>query len=463
MIPEHWRSIQLEHVGTWGSGGTPRRGVDGYYGGPIPWLKIGDLTDGPTGESEEKITERAIAESSAKLIPAGAVLVAMYGSIGKLGIATAPLTTNQAIAFCVPNTRQIGSLYLFYWLMSQRTALFRMGKGGTQLNISQTVLRGLSMPLAPLPDQHRIVAAIETHFSRLDAAVASLTRAKANVKRARASVLKAAVEGRLVPTEAALARAEGRPYEPASVLLDRILAERKAAWAASGARGKYQEPVKPETEGLPGLPEGWCRATLEQIGDGARPFAYGVLVPGPDVPDGVPFVRVGDIGEGQVADRPEKSIARAVADKFKRTYLQGGELLLSIVGTIGRVGIASERLKGANVARAVGVLPLGDSVSSQFVVHAIRSPATKHRLAGAAHEVARKTLNMEDVRAASVPLPPLPEQHRIVAEVDRRLSVLDALDTTLDANLARCARLRQAILKRAFEGRLVPAEPANAR
>lgn len=353
--------------------------------------------------------------------------------------------------------------FIMYWLNSPtgRRNAEQHSHGVGRLRINMAAIRELPVPVPPRDVQDQIVATIETHFSRLDATVASLTRAKANVKRARASVLKAAVEGRLVPTEAALARAEGRDYEPASVLLEQILAERKAAWAASGARGKYKEPVKPETEGLPELPVGWVWATLEQLGEGARPFAYGVLVPGPDVPDGVPFVRVGDIGEGSVADRPEKSIARTVADKFKRTYLQGGELLLSIVGTIGRVGVASAHLKGANVARAVGVLPLVERISSQFVVFAIRSHATQHRLVGAAHEVARKTLNMEDVRATVVPVPPLAEQYRIVAEVDRRFSVLDALNATLDANLARCARLRQSVLKRAFEGRLVPADTAE--
>jgi type I restriction enzyme S subunit len=125
-----------------------------------------------------------------------------------------------------------------------------------------------------LEDQRKIVAAIEAHFSRIDAAEQGLKRVQAKLKHARASVLKAAVEGRLAPTEAALARAEGRRYEPASALLARVLTERRARWAERGERGQYKEPVAPEPEGLPELPEGWVWASLDglaYVGTGATP------------------------------------------------------------------------------------------------------------------------------------------------------------------------------------------------
>ena len=101
----------------------------------------------------------------------------------------------------------------------------------------------MPFPLAPLPEQHRIVAEIETQFTRLEAGVAALKRAQANLRRYKAAVLKAACEGRLVPTEAELARAEGRDYEPADVLLQRILAERRAKWEAENPGKRYKEPA----------------------------------------------------------------------------------------------------------------------------------------------------------------------------------------------------------------------------
>ena len=110
------------------------------------------------------------------------------------------------------------------------------------------------------------MAEIEKQLTRLDASVAALKRAQANLKRYRASVLKAACEGRLVPTEAELAQTEGRDYEPADRLLARILSERRTRWESQEKRGrKYKEPVAPDTSNLPELPEGMGVGITEQI------------------------------------------------------------------------------------------------------------------------------------------------------------------------------------------------------
>ena len=138
--------------------------------------------------------------------------------------------------------------------------------GTTRPKLTQAALNQIAMPLPPLPEQHRIVAEIEKQFTRLDASVAALKRAQANLKRYRASLLKAACEGRLVPTEAELARSEDRDYEPADRLLERILAERRAHWESQPKRrGKYKEPAPPDTSDLPELPEGWVWATVEHL------------------------------------------------------------------------------------------------------------------------------------------------------------------------------------------------------
>ena len=122
-------------------------------------------------------------------------------------------------------------------------------------------------PLPPLAEQRRIVAEIEKQFTRIDASVDALKRAQANLKRYRASVLKDACEGRLVPTEAELARAEGRDYEHADELLERILAERRARWESQAKRGrKYKELVAPDTSDLPELPEGWAWGNIGSTG-----------------------------------------------------------------------------------------------------------------------------------------------------------------------------------------------------
>ncbi len=360
--------------------------------------------------------------------------------------------------------------FLAYWLrhLASSEILARHFSGTTIQHLPGVRLAALDVPHPPVREQERVVAAIETQFSRLDAAVASLTRAKANVKRARASVLKAAVEGRLVPTEAALARAEGRDYEPASVLLERIIAERKAAWTASGARGKYKEPVKPETDGLPTLPAGWCWGTPGQLGSGVPydlaigPFGSNLKVP--DYRDaGTPLVFVRNVRAECFSGLNDKFIDHEKAEELGAHRVRAGDIVITKMGEPpGDAALYPIGGPDGIVTADVIKWTTAESLSAWFFVYATRASVVRSQVVAVTQGVAQKKISLERFLRVAYPLPPRAEQHRIVAEVDRRLSVLDAVNATLDANLARCARLRQSILKRAFEGRLVPAKATAA-
>mgnify|MGYP000507706464 CR=1 FL=1 len=170
QIPENWCWTFLSNVADWGSGGTPSRKNPDYYGGYIPWIKTGELEDGYIFDSEEKITEDAVAHSSAKLFPIDSVLIAMYGAtIGKTAILGIPATTNQACA-CARCRDVLNNKYLFYYLRSQKDTFIAKGKGGAQPNISQDIIRNHMIPLPPLVEQRRIVEQIESLFSKLDEA-----------------------------------------------------------------------------------------------------------------------------------------------------------------------------------------------------------------------------------------------------------------------------------------------------
>ena len=150
------------------------------------------------------------------------------------------------------------SQYLFYYCLTDNllSALAELQRGTSYPAVRDGDVRSTANPSPPLPEQRRIVAEIEQQFTRLDAGVAALKRVQANLKRYRASVLKAACEGRLAPQDPA--------DEPADRLLARILAERRAKWEAEHPGKKYVEPAAPVTDGLPGLPVGWCWATVDQ-------------------------------------------------------------------------------------------------------------------------------------------------------------------------------------------------------
>jgi type I restriction enzyme S subunit len=194
--------------------------------------------------------------------------------------------------------------------------------------------------------------------------------------------------------------------------------------------------------------------TLSELTDPERTSAYGVLQPGDHVPGGVPLVRVGDLTEGTVAG-DLKRIHPTVSAQYNRTVLRGGELLVSVVGTIGRTAVAPSHLAGANVARAVAVFPVNAELcSAAWLSIVLSAEPHRSRLRGSAHEVARQTLNLGDLRSFVVPVPPLLEQRRVEVDVATRRGVLTACKETARRTSGRLETVRRAILRDAFAGRL---------
>ena len=515
-LPEGWVWTTIGEVADTTSGGTPSRKHSEYYtDGTIPWVKSGELEDNTIFQVEERITEEALQKSSAKIFPANTPLVALYGAtVGRTGILGIDAATNQAVCAIFAWENAFTSKYISYWLRFQRPNLIELSSGGAQPNISQRIVRAFSFPLAPLPEQRRIVDAIETQFTRLDAAVAALERIQAALERYRASVLKAACEGRLVPTEATLTHAEGRDYEPAGALLTRILAERRAHWeverwqyeierakkkAAQAERKaaglpyhirdlepedwqnipeaeyadylpkndrwkhKYEEPELPDVEGLPELPEGWAIASMDQLST--------LITSGPrhwseyyDKGDGVFLmaqnVRPGelDLSYRQFVDPPQNDSSR------ERSQVDKGDLLVTIVGAnTGDVCQVPRELPNHFVCQSVALMRPVDIALSDFLTLYLVSPENGQRqYRRYIYGAGRPHLKFDELRMTAIVLPPLPEQRRIVAEVERRLSLVEALETAVATNLRRAERLRQSILKRAFEGRLAPQDPGDA-
>jgi type I restriction enzyme S subunit len=341
--------------------------------------------------------------------------------------------------------------YALNWEGTQkRTKAIVHGVGRPRLNLSE--IKSIQVPIAPLTEQHRIVAEIEKQLTRLEAGVAALRRVQANAKRYRAAVLKAACDGRLVPTEAALAHRESRAFDTGKDLLDRIRADRRERWSG---RGKYEPPSAIGETDHTLVPDGWAKATLDEIGQEGRPIIYGIIKPGPHVPDGIPYVRVTEMKDGSIDPSTLRRTSHERAAKFRRATLASGDVLISKDGTIGRVAVVPPELAGANITQHVMRAPIHQYVARDFVVWAIRSDQCQRWLTGETRGVALRGVNVEDFRRLPIPLPPVAEQGRIVAEVDRRTSVVDELEDLVVANLRRAARLRQSILQRAFSGELV--------
>ena len=344
----------------------------------------------------------------------------------------------------------------------------RQAQGGVGLaHITKTKFMASYVPLPPLPEQHRIVAEIEKQFTRLDASVAALRRTQANLKRYRASVLRAACSGELVPTEAELARAEGREYEPADVLLERILAERRSRWESQEKRrGKYKEPAAPDTSDLPRLPEGWAWATVGQLSDRIE---YGTSQKAGSGESGIPVLRMGNIQNGSIDFSDLKYLPSGHPESVK-TSLRHGDLLFNRTNSpelVGKSAVYKDRFPTACFASyLIRVAFVGDA-SPDYVCTYINSDHGRRYISTVrSQQVGQANVNGTKLAAMPLAFPPLAEQRRIVAEVERRLSVIQQAETAVEASLQRAERLRQSILKRVFSGQLVPQdsddEPASA-
>mgnify|MGYP003604022782 FL=1 len=196
-LPKDWQIKTLGEVCETTSGGTPSRGNASYYNGTIPWVKSGELNKGVIYDTEEKITEEAIKNSSAKIFPKGTLLIALYGAtIGKLAFLGVDAATNQAVCGIYQND-SIDSKYIYNFLFHKKQDLVKQGIGGAQPNISQTILKKLAIPLPPLETQQAIVSKLEELFSALDKGIEDLKTAQQQLKTYRQSVLKWAFEGKL--------------------------------------------------------------------------------------------------------------------------------------------------------------------------------------------------------------------------------------------------------------------------
>ena len=379
--------------------------------------------------------------------------------------------------FHVLRPRVVRPNYLLNFLLQssiRRDARLIMKGAAGQLRVPTSFFDQINIPVAPLEQQDRIVAEIEKQFTRLDAATAALKRVQANLKRYRASVLKAACEGRLVRTEAELARKERRDYEPADQLLQRILRERRARWEAdtlakmiaSGKppeddhwKQKYKEPACPHVANLPALPEGWCWATLQQltslITSGSRGWGELYSESGPL------FIRAQDIKTDSLKVEDAARVQLTGNGEGTRTLVQRFDLLVTITGAnVTRTALVTHEIEEAYVSQHVGLVRPVISETSHYLYHWIISPMQgRAELLRLAYGAGKPGLNLENLRELLIALPPGTEQLRIQSELSRIMSTLVELDSTVNRAAQHSSGLRTSILQRAFAGELLPQNP----
>ncbi len=474
--PPGWVRCSMACLGRWGSGGTPRRGNPAFYGGDIPWLKIGDLNDGMVTSSEICITQAGLDGSSAKMVPIDAVFLAMYGSIGKTGIAGIECCTNQAIAHCVPHADVISTSYLYRLILALRQELLDQGKGGAQQNISQTVIKHLDVLLPPLAEQHRIVARVDelmglldrleaartardtTRAAARDAALAALREADtpeevevawnrlaermddllcdpADINPLRQAVLQLAVRGKLVPQDAG--------DEPASVLLERLRTTREALLAEDARTNRESASIQRKLAKLAKagppespyrLPPGWSVTYLldasERVVDCHNKTA-------PYVESGIPIVRTSNVRFGEIVFTGMKYIDEPTYAYWShRCPPRPGDLIFTREAPMGQVALIPPDLKVCLGQRTMLVRPMEHFVSARYLLLCLMEPGVVERAVHTSVGATVKHLRVGDVERLPILVPPRAEQDRIVERVEGLLQLLVLLEERTDSTTA---------------------------
>lgn len=409
-LPKGWRWKTMEEVSEVVNGATPKTGDPANYeGGSIAWLTPADLSgyaEKFIDQGARFITKKGLESCSTNVLPKGTVLFTSRAPIGYVAIASGEVCTNQGFKSYVPDTKQVTSDYLYWWLKGAKGMAEAVASGTTFLELSTVKARKLPIPVAPLLEQRRIVSAIETQLGRLDAAVARLHAAKAKLKRYKQAVLKAAYTGQLFVEDADM------------------------------------------SDDAP-LPEGWHWGTL---GDFVK-IRNGYAFKSTDYRDeGALLIRQSNLGGSKVTTEGARYLPEHYLDEHPGFHVVQGDILIGMSGSIGKLCTYDLDYPALQNQRT-GLLQFKDETQKPWVWSYL--PLLEQSLLKQGKGVAVLNVSAKQIESSPVPVAPIEVQQRIIDEVEQRMNTIDDTETTLDAQLLQSMRLRQAVLQRAFEGRLV--------
>lgn len=484
-LPSAWSLCTFADIGKIVGGGTPSTANPDYWGDEVRWISPSDLTGYKSkfiARGAKSLSELGLDNCSAKLMPAGSVHFSSRAPIGYVVISSESLCTNQGFKSLIP-AEGVFNEYVYFYLKSIKGLANSLATGTTFKELSGSAFAKLPFPLPPLPEQKRIVAKIEELFSELEAGEESLRVARRQLGAYRQSLLKQAFEGKLTAKWRTKNRAK---LEPSATLLARIQSERQSryeqqlknwdasvrVWASAGQKGK--RPTKPTepaifaTKAFDGVevPEGWA---VEQIGNCPTDALIGLVRSADEQdtgPAGFSYIKMDRVDMLGNTDLRTDVFVNCAPDEVDRFALRKGDLLFNTrnsVELVGKVGIVrrdpeTPTVYNNNLMR----LRLPDCLDPLFVGLQLCAQPFRQRM----EKVKKATTSVAAVYGKDFwPLPlvlcSLPEQQEIVRLLDEQFEGIGRNEREIDGALRSSAALRQAILQKAFTGRLVPQHPSD--
>jgi type I restriction enzyme S subunit len=387
-----WSVAQLDDLCEVNIGRTPARDRREFWGPGFPWLSIADMKKGRNiATTKETITELALRECNCRPVSPGTVLLSFKLSIGKVGIARIPLYTNEAIAALpIRDEAKLLPEYL-YWALKSTDLTTRLDRAAKGLTLNRAKLLKVEVLLPPIAEQRRLVEVLNR---------AEALRSKRRTALAQLDALTQAI----------------------------FLA-------------MFGDPIA--------NPQGLPVRTMIDLVDPERPISYGILMPGPEPPEGVKYVRVVDMKDGGIELTSIRRTTEEISNSFRRSLLRTGDLLMSIRGHVGRVATVPRDLDGANITQDTARLAV-IGASPIFIRECLRTKALQQWMAKHTKGVAVRGINLGDVKLMPVIVPPRSSQETLA----RRIVAVEKVKAAYRASLFELDALFSSLQHRAFRGEL---------
>jgi type I restriction enzyme, S subunit len=436
--------------------------LQGRSAGEIPFYKVGDISEawksGKThlSAANNYITMAEAGAVKATLLPACTTVFAKTGpsiALNRRALLSVPALVDNNVMALVPKRAVIDPMYLFYFVCTLQ--LDELSHTAPVAFIKKSIIGRIELPIPSLQEQAEIVAEIAKRLAPIDGAVSAFKNFEAKMVARRVEILKTACEGRLVETEAAVARHKGRSYRSAQELLSELRA--KAAKPARRRRERVLEKeikpafVEPKKSALP---EGWAWAKLRDL----SPNSEEVIQSGPPLrgqdfeKNGVPVLSVGSVMWGEVDETNLRRLPEQKARQYTRYRIEPGDLLFTRSGSVGRCAVARDRHAGWLMTDHIlrGRVNRKACVPEFLRIAFERASVMSRRSQSGAAGSKRTPLSKNFLANLDFPLPPYTEQIRIVAEVQKRMDRLDSMRASLLSGMESSLTLRQDLLQRAF-------------
>ena len=459
-LPSNWVWARIGDVGEITSGyGFPKK-YQGKTFGEIPFYKVMDISKTVTSGSylltnaNNYVSYEDCQGLKATPLRNGTIVFAKIGEAIKLNrraILSKDSLVDNNIMGIYPIKNILNKLFLYYYLLTVK--LGDISQATTVPSIRKSDVEEIVIPIPPPSEQHRIVAKIEELFSDLDAGVEALKKAKVQLKLYRQAVLKAAFEGRLT---AAWREAHGGDLEPASVILKKVREERKNASQASHKEFPVDAPT------LHSLPEKWEWVSLGELVDSMQ---NGIYKPREFYSsDGVACLRMYNIENGEIVWKDIKRMVLS-AEEIKQYKLKVDDILINRVNSrelVGKAAVIPDNIERCVYeSKNIRMRVKNNYVKSKYINYWLRLFGQGYFNMNAQQVVGMASINQPQISAMPIPFSHPSEQYQIIEDVEFRFSILDSMEKGIDKGILQAGRLHQAILKKAFTGRLVSQDPED--